>query len=154
MIPIMPRGLAPQRSGDLSGVTVIDCSGCDRPTVFVRVPEGPPLCAGCTGESPEARESPRRCPVDETVLVLESRSNVNVDRCPECGGLWLDAGELDMVVSGTAALASTRSDRVADLLLDVLAGSRGRSSSDEHGGDAAAQQPDAGGANARTERRS
>ncbi|HMO52843.1 MAG TPA: zf-TFIIB domain-containing protein [Kiritimatiellia bacterium] len=28
------------------------------------------------------------------------RDNVLVDRCPECGGIWLDAGELEMLESG------------------------------------------------------
>lgn len=28
------------------------------------------------------------------------RDNILVDRCPDCGGIWLDAGELDMLEKG------------------------------------------------------
>lgn len=29
-----------------------------------------------------------------------SRNNVLVDRCPDCGSIWLDAGELEMLQKG------------------------------------------------------
>lgn len=29
-----------------------------------------------------------------------ARDNVLVDRCPDCGGIWLDAGELEMLQKG------------------------------------------------------
>ncbi len=39
-----------------------------------------------------------RCPKCGGSLVTELFTNVQVDRCPECHGLWLDAGELDVVM--------------------------------------------------------
>jgi len=39
-----------------------------------------------------------RCPKCGGSLVTEEFNRVQVDRCPECHGLWLDAGELDAVL--------------------------------------------------------
>lgn len=40
------------------------------------------------------------CPVcDEAMLILEYE-DVEVDFCAECGGIWLDAGELEMLFGG------------------------------------------------------
>ncbi len=35
-----------------------------------------------------------RCPRDNSEMVKVILEEVEVDRCSECGGLWLDAGEL------------------------------------------------------------
>ena len=41
-----------------------------------------------------------KCPKCETTtLVPGTVSEVHVDRCPDCGGVWLDAGELDQLSS-------------------------------------------------------
>jgi hypothetical protein len=39
-----------------------------------------------------------RCPKCGGSLVTEEFHRVQVDRCPECHGLWLDAGEIDAVL--------------------------------------------------------
>ena len=39
----------------------------------------------------------RRCPVDDFTLAPESYEGVEIDRCPHCRGVWLDAGELEAV---------------------------------------------------------
>jgi uncharacterized protein len=38
-----------------------------------------------------------RCPKCGGHLVTEEFHRVQVDRCPDCHGLWLDAGEIDAV---------------------------------------------------------
>jgi hypothetical protein len=43
------------------------------------------------------------CPVDGTVLVMTARSNVEIDYCPSCRGVWLDRGELDKIIERTLA---------------------------------------------------
>jgi Zn-finger nucleic acid-binding protein len=68
------------------------------------------------------REATRACPVDGTPLAPEHRSGIALDRCPSCEGVWLDAGELDVVIRAASSLVSGRSDRVADLLVDVFTG--------------------------------
>jgi NMD protein affecting ribosome stability and mRNA decay len=120
MIPMGPRAAHP--GWGLKDVTMIDCASCGRPTVFVREPQGRALCAGCAGTPTPERETPRTCPVDGGPLSVESRANVNIDRCPECGGVWLDSGELDLIL-GAASAAAKQSERVAALLVDVLTGS-------------------------------
>jgi hypothetical protein len=42
-----------------------------------------------------------RCPKDGHELATVRLRGVAVDSCAACGGLWLDAGELDTVVSNT-----------------------------------------------------
>jgi Zn-finger nucleic acid-binding protein len=39
-----------------------------------------------------------RCPKCGGQLVTEEFHRVQVDRCPDCHGLWLDAGEIELVV--------------------------------------------------------
>ncbi len=40
-----------------------------------------------------------RCPRDGGEMVAVMMDDVQVDRCPTCGGLWLDAGELEQLTS-------------------------------------------------------
>ena len=41
----------------------------------------------------------RRCPADDFTLRTETYEGVEIDRCPHCGGVWLDAGELEAIES-------------------------------------------------------
>ncbi len=44
------------------------------------------------------RESHRmRCPRDGATLVEREQQHTKIDVCPECGGTWLDKGELEML---------------------------------------------------------
>ena len=44
------------------------------------------------------RGEPLRCPVDGARLVQVDRSDILIDACPECRGVWLDRGELDRIL--------------------------------------------------------
>jgi len=44
------------------------------------------------------RGEPLRCPVDGARLVQVERSDILIDACPECRGVWLDRGELDRIL--------------------------------------------------------
>jgi Zn-finger nucleic acid-binding protein len=46
----------------------------------------------------ELRGEPLRCPVDGSRLVQTERSEILIDACPECRGVWLDRGELDRIL--------------------------------------------------------
>lgn len=49
-------------------------------------------------ERAKARQSePLRCPRCSVALVEEAVENVKIDRCPQCNGVWLDAGELEQL---------------------------------------------------------
>ena len=39
----------------------------------------------------------RKCPVDDFTLKQETYEGETIDACPHCGGVWLDAGELEAV---------------------------------------------------------
>ena len=44
------------------------------------------------------RSEPLRCPNCQSRLVELERSDVMIDACPECRGVWLDRGELDRIL--------------------------------------------------------
>ncbi|HJQ83251.1 MAG TPA: zf-TFIIB domain-containing protein [Candidatus Binatia bacterium] len=51
-----------------------------------------------TAELDEVRELAReRCPKDGDKLVSLEHHDVTVEQCPTCRGMWLDAGELEMI---------------------------------------------------------
>lgn len=39
-----------------------------------------------------------KCPNCNETLVMTERSNVEIDYCPQCRGVWLDKGELDKII--------------------------------------------------------
>jgi uncharacterized protein len=41
---------------------------------------------------------PMRCPNCQSRLVEVDRSEILIDACPECRGIWLDRGELDKIL--------------------------------------------------------
>jgi len=41
-----------------------------------------------------------KCPKCGSSLEEESHNNVMIDRCTECKGIWLDAGELELLTRG------------------------------------------------------
>jgi uncharacterized protein len=49
-------------------------------------------------EGRQLRGEPLRCPVDGSRLVQVERSDILIDACPECRGVWLDRGELDRIL--------------------------------------------------------
>ena len=59
----------------------------------------------------------QHCP--ETFLVLNDIQGIEVDRCPNCRGVWLDCGELDSIVDrsdrGDAQAARRKSISRADV---------------------------------------
>lgn len=78
-------------------------STCARCGAAVPNPDGPdvPMCGRCQELlrqrlQPDA-ESPRRCPVDGAVMEKRIAHQVVVDRCPTCGGVWLDGGEIEVL---------------------------------------------------------
>jgi len=46
----------------------------------------------------QLRGEPLRCPVDGARLIQTERSEILIDACPECRGVWLDRGELDRIL--------------------------------------------------------
>jgi len=42
------------------------------------------------------------CPVCKQAMIVLELDQVEIDHCPQCGGVWLDAGELDLLMQDTA----------------------------------------------------
>ncbi|MHC4346893.1 MAG: TFIIB-type zinc ribbon-containing protein, partial [Planctomycetota bacterium] len=38
------------------------------------------------------------CPVCENAMITLELADVEIDYCTDCGGIWLDAGELEMLL--------------------------------------------------------
>lgn len=45
------------------------------------------------------QESARQCPLGHGPLAEVRQEEVVVDRCDTCGGIWLDAGELELLTA-------------------------------------------------------
>lgn len=54
------------------------------------------------------------CPVCDAQLRTVQKHNVEVDICPDCKGVWLDRGELDLIIqavtTGTEPVRRERED--------------------------------------------
>ena len=73
------------------------CSRCGQRRTR-REYEGLPTCESCEemieAKMKAAEEQTRQCPIDKADMDKEIILNLVVDRCPSCGGVWLDGGEL------------------------------------------------------------
>jgi ribosomal protein L37AE/L43A len=56
-----------------------------------------------------------KCPKCGADLVEEEHNQVKIDRCKECNGMWLDAGELQMI-------REHETGKVGGFISDVLKG--------------------------------
>ncbi len=41
-----------------------------------------------------------KCPRDGSALVTRESNHVFIDQCPQCDGIWLDKGELELLAAG------------------------------------------------------
>ena len=83
-------------SGEESiGETCVRCGKRRTRTEF----EGVPTCMDCELKLKAEREETLRCQHDGAEMRKEVIQNVIVDRCPECGGVWFDGGELEALSS-------------------------------------------------------
>ena len=57
-----------------------------------------------------AAREPLRCPNDGSRLVEVERSEILIDACPSCRGVWLDRGELDKILVRERELRSDDPD--------------------------------------------
>lgn len=69
-----------------------------------------------------------KCPNCNVSLVITDRSNVEIDYCPECRGIWLDRGELDKIIE-----RSSQSDQRAQSRGYGNTHTKGREQDHDHG---------------------
>ena len=70
------------------------------------------------------RTEPLRCPNCQSRLVELERSDVMIDACPECRGVWLDRGELDRILDRERRAASGVRDDDEDFFEEMAGGRR------------------------------
>ena len=104
--------LTDERRGKMS-IFGEKCNRCRRRTRHTEA--GEPICEGCAEEMAlmvqASAEADRLCPVDKFNMTKEVAHMIVVDRCPTCGGVWLDGGELERLkgdVNEQAILAMSR----------------------------------------------
>jgi uncharacterized protein len=47
-----------------------------------------------------------KCPKCSVTLLMTERTGVMIDYCPECRGIWLEAGKLDLIVNNVSGVSS------------------------------------------------
>jgi hypothetical protein len=50
-----------------------------------------------------------KCPICQSAMELEYRHGIEKDVCPECGGVWLDRGELEHAMNHSELAAASKS---------------------------------------------
>ena len=104
-------------SGEESiGETCVRCGKRRTRTEF----EGVPTCMDCELKLKAEREETLRCQHDGAEMRKEVIQNVIVDRCPECGGVWFDGGELEVL--GAAYRRATDFGMPAELASRMIHG--------------------------------
>jgi uncharacterized protein len=70
------------------------------------------------------RSRKRECPRCEGVKLhrhfFSAKRQVEVDQCPNCGGYWLDAGELALIRAETSQAAAANQTRSSSISNDVI----------------------------------
>lgn len=59
--------------------------------------ENQPTCTPCRKTILMSREAIRNCVDDGTPMIKEAKGELVIDTCPRCGGVWLDAGEMEAI---------------------------------------------------------
>ena len=55
-----------------------------------------------------------RCPVDKNDMIVVEYHSIELDHCLQCSGVWLDSGEMDLLVDALASVIGEMSP--ADLI--------------------------------------
>lgn len=96
---LCPRDFHDLKVRRIKGLTVSSCDRCEGlwlPSAVVatavgHLPNVHPGNAKSTGAA-------LQCPADGTTLLAIHHRGVEIDVCPHCSGVWLDKGELDMIL--------------------------------------------------------
>lgn len=81
--------------------------------------EGLPTCEKCELEIRAKRDQRRSCPACQREMNKVIVLNIIIDKCPDCGGAWLDGGELEIL---RRAIDAGRGDLATGLALGMALG--------------------------------
>lgn len=48
------------------------------------------------------------CPLCNIHLIISERQGIEIDYCPQCRGVWLDRGELDMIIERCLSISASQ----------------------------------------------
>lgn len=78
-----------------------NCVGCDfsfEPEELTINRDEIALCRSCLAMLKPSNEKTRNCPNDRTAMEKQSAYGLLlIDKCPTCGGVWLDSHELKII---------------------------------------------------------
>ncbi len=103
-----------------AAATASNCVRCGKegsPELF----EGGRTCPECAMQIRAEREDARTCQVDGTEMVKQVVDHIIIDRCPICGGVWFDGGEIQVLGSMMEEAAGGIPAEVAAAFLTGLA---------------------------------
>ncbi|MFH1238780.1 MAG: zf-TFIIB domain-containing protein [bacterium] len=63
-----------------------------------------------------------QCPVCKNPMVVLELEKVEIDHCVSCGGIWLDTGELELLLEDSLK----KNDLLASFVLDTKCGEKSR----------------------------
>lgn len=67
---------------------------------------------------------PRLCPISGDMMEEIIISGVVIDRCPICGGIWLDAGELETIVKEAKEGEKERPNFLPNIFTSLFGGKK------------------------------
>ena len=66
----------------------------------------------------ERRSHLMKCPKCGAQLVEQERRGIKIDSCPECHGMWVDQGEIDLLIK--AAEQHPASNMMQHMMQDII----------------------------------
>lgn len=77
---------------------------------------GEPICTPCLHErraqAAAEGQPPRKCPIDASILKPAYVDGIVIDRCPACSGVFLEKGELEVLVRAAKSAGAAWSQGV------------------------------------------
>ncbi len=61
-----------------------------------------------------------KCPRCQTDMLLAIRSEVEIDHCPQCEGIWLDRGELEKLIERSDKVISRKAASAPEIFWEIM----------------------------------
>ncbi|PKL60566.1 MAG: hypothetical protein CVV33_02020 [Methanomicrobiales archaeon HGW-Methanomicrobiales-4] len=73
-----------------------------------------------------------KCPTCNVDLLMGERLTVSIDYCPQCRGIWLEKGKLDLLLSGSGPVQSAQSSSGKEGVFGSILGKISGDGDDHH----------------------
>lgn len=103
----------------------IPCDKCHKEVdTTMSIREGV-ICAQCQSRLQAAKSEPTRtCLHDGQAMQKDLVLNIIIDKCPSCGGVWLDGGEINLIKDTLRNFQNTKNwaNTGANILAGIIGG--------------------------------